>query len=61
MLLQLQALPKGEYTVFTNKRNISKATGLKRCNIEQLKALGYSIKIKDGQCEGIKIVCADEI
>ena len=52
---RLEGLPKGEYTVYTSKRNISKATGQRRCNIERLKALGYSIKIAEQQCDGFII------
>lgn len=36
---------KGNYLVFTDQKNISKAVGQKRCNIEALAALGYEIKV----------------
>lgn len=52
---ELTKLPQGSYIVYTDKRNISKATGQKRCNIERLKALGYSIKIAEKPCEGFEL------
>lgn len=47
----LLSLPKGEYTIFTDSRNISKAVGQKRSNLAALKELGYTVKIaaKDGE------------
>lgn len=38
--------PKGNYEVFVNPSEISKAVGQKRANIEELSKLGYEIKIK---------------
>ena len=38
--------PKGNYVVFVNPSEISKAVGQKRANIEKLSKLGYEIKIK---------------
>lgn len=37
---------KGAYTIYTDSRNISKAVGQKRSNIEKLSALGYSVTVK---------------
>lgn len=37
---------KGKYIVYTDPKNISKAVGQKKCNIEALAKLGYEIEIK---------------
>lgn len=50
---------KGEYTVFTDPRNISRVTGQKRCNIGALSELGYRITVKPCAGEYIKL-CAKE-
>lgn len=42
----LLPLEKGEYTIFTDSRNISKAVGQKRSNIAQLGELGYRVTVK---------------
>ncbi len=52
---KLAPMPKGSYIVYTDPRNVSRATGQKRCNILQLSELGYDIKIKPLQGEYIKI------
>ncbi len=57
---RLSTLPKGDYVILTDKRNISKATGQKRCNIQRLCELGYCVKIKEHSCEGFEIVPADK-
>lgn len=36
---------KGKYIIFTDQKNISKATGQKRCNIKALGELGYDIAV----------------
>ncbi|MDE7231246.1 MAG: radical SAM protein [Oscillospiraceae bacterium] len=38
-------MEKGYYTVYTDPRNISKAIGQKRCNINALAELGYEIDV----------------
>lgn len=43
---QLVRFPKGKYKVYTDPKNLSKATGQKRSNIEALAALGYEIEFK---------------
>ncbi len=50
---------KGEYTVFTDSRNISRATGQKRCNIAALSELGYKVSVKPRAGEYIKICAAE--
>lgn len=44
---RLEALPKGDYTVFTDGKNISKVIGQKRCNIIWFAERGYDVKIKE--------------
>ncbi len=44
---RLKALPKGDYTVFTDGKNISKVIGQKRCNIIWLAERGYDVKVKE--------------
>lgn len=46
ILTALKDKPKGNYEVFVNPSEISKAVGQKRANIEELSKLGYEIKIK---------------
>ncbi len=46
ILTALKDKPKGNYVVFVNPSEISKAVGQKRANIEKLSKLGYEIKIK---------------
>ena len=43
----VKPLGKGKYTVFTDKRNISKVVGQKRENIRRLYEKGYDIRIKE--------------
>ncbi len=42
---ELKNKESGEYSVFVNKNDISKAVGQRRRNIESLKASGYFVKI----------------
>ena len=42
---KLFPLGKGSYTIYTDRRNISKAVGQKRCNIAAMKELGYEINV----------------
>ncbi len=48
---------KGEYMIYTDPKNISRATGQKRCNITALAQLGYGITVKPCTGEYIKL-CA---
>lgn len=43
----LKPLPKRDYTVFTDKKNLSKLIGQKRGNLEKLREMGYRIKVKE--------------
>ena len=43
---KLLTMEKGCYTIFTDRRNISRAVGQKRCNIAAMRELGYDIDIK---------------
>lgn len=56
MTAELTSFPKGAYTIYTDPRNISRATGQKRCNIAVLESLGYRVTIKPMQGEYIKIM-----
>ncbi len=55
----LSAYGKGEYTVYTDSRNISRATGQRRCNVAALAELGYRVSVKPRSGEYIA-VCAAE-
>lgn len=44
---RLKPLPEQDYTVFTDKKNISKLIGQKRGNLEKLGEMGYRIKVKE--------------
>ncbi|MCH5206576.1 MAG: radical SAM protein [Oscillospiraceae bacterium] len=43
----LSTLPKGDHTVFTDKKNISRVIGQNRGNIKKLSEQGYTIKVKE--------------
>lgn len=43
---QLLNFKKGKYTVYTDPKNISKAVGQKKSNIDALAGLGYEIAVK---------------
>ena len=44
---QLKPLSERDYTVFTDKKNLSKLIGQKRGNLEKLSEMGYKIKVKE--------------
>ena len=44
---RLKPFPKRDYTVYTDKKNISKLIGQKRGNLEKLREMGYKIKVKE--------------
>lgn len=44
---QLKQLPEQDYTVFTDRKNLSKLIGQKRGNLEKLGEMGYKIKVKE--------------
>lgn len=46
---------KGAYTLYTDPRNISRAVGQKRCNIEELARQGYIVTVKPMAGERITI------
>ncbi len=52
-------MEKGNYILYTDPKNISKATGQKRCNITHLLQLGYNIKVKPRTGEYI-MLCETE-
>ncbi len=53
----LSDMDKGDYIVYTDAKNISRATGQKRCNIAKLSALGYNVSVKPCTGEYIRL-CA---
>lgn len=61
MTERLKSLPKGEYTIFTDKRNISRTIGQKRENIRRLFELGYNIEVKERAGETLCVVPKEEI
>ena len=44
---RLKRLPERDYTVFTDRKNLSKLIGQKRGNLEKLSEMGYKIKVKE--------------
>ena len=44
---RLKPLTVRDYTVFTDKKNLSKLIGQKRGNLEKLREMGYKIKVKE--------------
>lgn len=61
MTERLKALPKGDYTIFTDKRNISRTIGQKRENIRRLFEFGYNIEVKERAGETLRVVPKEEI
>lgn len=61
MISELASMEKGAYTLYTDPRNISRATGQKRCNIAELERLGYRVKVKPMQGEYIRLCAEKEI
>ena len=51
----LKPLPKGGYTVFTDRKNVSRVIGQKRENLIKLNGLGYDIKVKERAGERLSI------
>ncbi len=56
MLEQLSRREKGAYTVFTDPRNISRAVGQKRRNMEELARHGYTVTVKPMAGERVRLM-----
>lgn len=55
MQQRLVKLPQGNYVIFTDPRNISKAVGQKRTNLERLAQDGYNVTVKPRESAYIDI------
>ena len=58
---RLEELPKGGYTVLTDKRNISRLVGQRRGNIAALEKAGYKIKVGERAGAYLEIVPKTEM
>lgn len=58
---RLNAFPKGDYTIFTDKKNISRTIGQKRENVRRLSALGYNIDVREREGAKLEIAPKKEI
>lgn len=58
IIKQITPLKKGNYILYTDPRNISRAAGQRRCNIAALAELGYGLSVKPCTGEYIKL-CAE--
>lgn len=58
---RLEGLPKGEYTVLTDKRNISRLIGQKRGNIAALESIGYKIRVGERAGAYLEVVPKTEM
>lgn len=58
---RLKAFPKGDYTIFTDKKNISRTIGQKRENVRRLSALGYNIDVREREGAKLEIAPKKEI
>lgn len=56
LMERLKAFPKGDYAIFTDKKNISRTVGQKRENVRRLSALGYNIDVRER--EGVRLEIA---
>lgn len=53
---RLNVFPKGDYTIFTDKKNISRTIGQKRENVRRLSAFGYNIEVREREGAVLEIV-----
>lgn len=58
---RLSAFPKGDYTIFTDKKKISRTVGQKRENVRRLSALGYNIDVREREGAVLDIAPKKEI
>lgn len=58
---RLKTFPKGDYTIFTDKKNISRTVGQKRENVRRLSALGYNIDVREREGAKLEIAPKKEI
>lgn len=56
LMERLKAFPKGDYAIFTDKKNISRTVGQKRENVRRLSAIGYNIDVRER--EGVRLEIA---
>ena len=59
MQREFGALPKGNYTVFTDRKNISRVIGQHRWNIAALGEAGFKIKVREQAGTQLAIVPED--
>lgn len=58
---RLSALPKGDYTIYTDKKKISRTVGQKRGNVRILSESGYNIDVREREGAVLEIAPKKEI
>lgn len=58
---RLSAFPKGDYTIYTDKKNISRTVGQKRGNVRILSESGYNIDVREREGAVLDIAPKKEI
>ena len=58
---RLSAFPKGDYTIYTDKKNISRTVGQKRGNVRRLSESGYNIDVREREGAVLDIAPKKEI
>ena len=57
----LSGKEKGKYIIYVAPREISKASGQRRCNIEKLRELGYECKIKESAALSARDITLEKV
>lgn len=58
---RLSAFPKGDYTIYTDKKKISRTVGQKRGNVRRLSESGYNIDVREREGAVLDIAPKKEI
>lgn len=57
----LSGKEKGKYIIYVAPREVSKASGQRRCNIEKLRELGYECKIKENAALSARDITLEKV
>lgn len=57
----LSGKEKGKYIIYVAPREVSKASGQRRCNIEKLRELGYECKIKESAALSARDITLEKV
>ena len=57
----LSGKEKGKYIIYVAPREVSKASGQRRCNIEKLRELGYECRIKENAALSARDITLEKV